>query len=136
MKQHLFVFQEQVFRKSKHPLYFSCDHCLKTYCITCKEEYHRGSTCEQNKTFAIGNGKQQFLNNIGNRANEKRVEIMIGVLGNMNIQFCPNLKCKQPCWKDEDCNAVKCGCGTYFCWLCLYNDIKDGEYEYWRKKKV
>ncbi len=55
--------------------------------------------------------------------------MIIGILGSMNVKFCPNPRCKQPCWKDEDCNAVRCGCGIYFCWLCLFYDTKDGEYD-------
>ncbi|CAF1222187.1 unnamed protein product [Adineta steineri] len=106
--------KEQVFRKSKHPLYFKCDHCSTTYCVQCDVEYHTGWTCEQYKSRGTADAQKQFTIN----------------KGNLPIKLCPNPKCKQPCWKDEDCNATKCPCGTYFCWLCLFKDTKDVHYHF------
>ena len=92
--EYLFFFQEGEFN-------FLCPLCNKNYCLNCKDEWHRGLTCEQYRDSRdVNKLDQQFF---------KFVQ-------GAKFKMCP--RCKYWVEKNQGCNHMKCRCGADFCYLC------------------
>lgn len=102
----------KVYRPSKNSSKYTCDQCVKDYCIPCQTEYHDGISCEEH---------QKLLN-------KKRDEdLLTENLGLLPIRKCP--KCRVLIEKIAGCNAMKCTqCTVAFCWLCDMMDPNDGKF--------
>ena len=104
-----FVFK--VYRPSKNRQQYTCDQCVKNYCITCQTEWHEGVTCEEHKKLLAKRRDEQLLSDN---------------LGLLPFKKCP--KCGVLIEKYAGCNAVKCTqCSIAFCWLCSMTDPVDGK---------
>ncbi|CAF1394380.1 unnamed protein product [Rotaria sordida] len=100
---------QQVYRPSLHPSKYTCDQCVKEYCVPCQVEYHVGLTCEEQK---------KLLSKLRDE------ELIIENLGILPIKQCPG--CKALIEKYAGCNAVRCTrCTIAFCWLCNATDPVD-----------
>jgi len=78
---------------------FYCTKCSKAFCVQCKEEWHDGKTCEENKTDDVL--EKQFFEYVGTKGCQK----------------CPS--CLYYIEKNEGCNHMTCRCGKEFCYSCL-----------------
>ena len=81
--------------------HFICPLCNNEYCLFCKNEWHKGMTCQEYK-----DSKDE------NKLDEKFKEFAQG----QNYKICP--KCKFWVEKTEGCNHMKCRCGADFCYKC------------------
>ena len=80
---------------------FLCPMCNKNYCLNCKDEWHRGMTCQQYKDSRdVSKLDNQFF------------QFVKGA----KFKMCP--KCKFWVEKNQGCNHMKCRCGADFCYLC------------------
>lgn len=78
-----------------------CPMCHKDYCLSCKETWHKGMTCEEFRDSKnIKKLDEKFLN-FANRARYK---------------ICPN--CGAWVEKVEGCNNMLCKCKINFCYKC------------------
>jgi hypothetical protein len=101
----------QIYRPSLHPVKYTCDQCVKDYCVVCQVEYHVGLTCEEQKKLL---------------AKLRDEELLVENLGKLPMKQCPG--CKILIEKYSGCNAVKCTkCTTAFCWLCNVTNPTDGK---------
>ena len=80
---------------------FLCPLCNKNYCLNCKDEWHRGMTCQQYKDSRdVSKLDNQFF------------QFVKGA----KFKMCP--RCKFWVEKNQGCNHMKCRCGADFCYLC------------------
>jgi len=80
---------------------FLCPICGKNYCLNCKDEWHRGMTCQQYKD-------SRDVNKLDNQ--------FFQFVKGAKFKMCP--KCKFWVEKNQGCNHMKCRCGADFCYLC------------------
>ena len=80
---------------------FLCPMCNKNYCLNCKDEWHRGMTCQQYKD-------SRDVNKLDNA--------FFQFVKGAKFKMCP--KCKFWVEKNQGCNHMKCRCGADFCYLC------------------
>ena len=80
---------------------FLCPLCGKNYCLNCKDEWHRGMTCQQYKD-------SRDVNKLDNQ--------FFQFVKGAKFKMCP--KCKFWVEKNQGCNHMKCRCGADFCYLC------------------
>lgn len=100
----------QVYRPSKNSVKYTCDQCVKEYCIACQVEYHEGISCAEHRKLMNEKRDQQLLKDN---------------IGLLSIKKCP--KCSVLIDRYAGCNAIKCTqCGIAFCWLCAAIDEVDG----------
>jgi hypothetical protein len=105
------VFFFKVYRPSKNRLTYTCDQCVKNYCISCQTECHEGISCEEHKKLM---------------AKQRDEDSLKQNLGLLPYKKCP--KCNVLIEKYAGCNAVKCTqCSIAFCWLCSTTDPVDGK---------
>ena len=83
---------------------FLCPQCNKEYCLACKDEWHRGMTCEEYR-----NSRDV------NKLDEQFMQFAQGA----NYKICP--KCGAWVEKTDGCDHMNCRCGTYFCYRCGNN---------------
>lgn len=83
--------------------FVTCPKCEKRSCVSCKNEYHVGLTCEQYKAFLASKDD-------GFRQSEEFLK--------SKCKNCP--KCSAPIQKDAGCDHMTCTrCKNQFCWICL-----------------
>ena len=80
---------------------FLCPLCNKNYCLNCKDEWHRGLTCQQYKD-------SRDVNKLDNQ--------FFQFVKGAKFKMCP--KCKYWVEKNQGCNHMRCRCGADFCYLC------------------
>jgi len=81
---------------------FLCLKCQKRYCLTCRADFHVGSTCEQYQAWLKENGQaDQLFDNF---------------VKGMKLKKCP--KCVRWVEKESGCNHITCKCGHQFCYHC------------------
>jgi len=80
---------------------FGCPMCKKRYCMQCKVEWHKGSTCEEYQKWSLENGL----------ADEFTGDYLKKVAGT-TMQKCP--RCNNWIEKSEGCNHMTCKCGHEF----------------------
>ena len=81
--------------------HFTCPLCHKDYCLFCKNEWHKGMSC------------QEYMDSKDiNKLDEKFNKFVRG----QNYKICP--KCGIWVEKTEGCNHMKCRCGADFCYKC------------------
>ena len=80
---------------------FLCPLCNKNYCLNCKDEWHRGMTCQQYKD-------SRDVNKLDNQ--------FFQFVKGAKFKMCP--RCKYWVEKNQGCNHMKCRCGADFCYLC------------------
>ena len=95
---------------------FLCPLCGKNYCLNCKDEWHRGMTCQQYKD-------SRDVNKLDNQ--------FFQFVKGAKFKMCP--KCKFWVEKNQGCNHMKCRCGADFCYLC--GDFMDMSRNHICKKK-
>ena len=89
------------FLKEPDQTLFNCPVCKKSYCISCKVDYHRGMTCEE------------FKQTLDPTAEEECFERFVK---KMNFKKCP--KCGVWVEKEWGCDHMSCKCGYAFCYNC------------------
>ena len=92
--EYMFFFQPGEFN-------FLCPLCNKNYCLNCKDEWHRGLTCQQYKD-------SRDVNKLDNQ--------FFKFVKGAKFKMCP--KCKYWVEKNQGCNHMRCRCGADFCYLC------------------
>ncbi len=93
---------------------YTCDQCIKVYCVPCKTEYHEGISCQEHQKLMVKRRDEELL-----KEN----------LGLLPIKQCP--KCTVLIERIAGCNAMKCTqCGIAFCWLCYATDPVDGKFNF------
>ena len=81
--------------------HFTCPLCHKDYCLFCKNEWHKGMSC------------QEYMDSKDvNKLDEKFNKFVRG----QNYKICP--KCGIWVEKTEGCNHMRCRCGADFCYKC------------------
>ena len=80
---------------------FLCPLCNKNYCLNCKDEWHRGLTCQQYRD-------SRDVNKLDNQFYQ--------FVKGAKFKMCP--RCKYWVEKNQGCNHMKCRCGADFCYLC------------------
>ena len=80
---------------------FLCPLCNKNYCLNCKDDWHRGMTCQQYKD-------SRDVNKLDNQ--------FFQFVKGAKFKMCP--RCKYWVEKNQGCNHMKCRCGADFCYLC------------------
>ncbi len=91
---------------------YTCDQCVKDYCIPCRTESHDGISCKDNRELI---------------AKQRDEELLKENVGLLPIKKCP--KCTALIEKIAGCNAIKCTqCQIAFCWLCNMTDPNDGKF--------
>ena len=80
---------------------FLCPLCYKNYCLNCKDEWHRGMTCQQYKD-------SRDVNKLDNQ--------FFQFVKGAKFKMCP--RCKFWVEKNQGCNHMRCRCGADFCYLC------------------
>ena len=80
---------------------FLCPLCNKNYCLNCKDEWHRGLTCQQYRDSRDVN-----------KLDDQFFKFVKGA----KFKMCPT--CKYWVEKNQGCNHMKCRCGADFCYLC------------------
>ena len=89
---------------------FLCPLCNKNYCLNCKDEWHRGMTCQQYKDSRDVN-----------KLDDKFFQFVKGA----KFKMCP--RCKFWVEKNQGCNHMRCRCGADFCYLCgEFMDMRRG----------
>lgn len=81
---------------------FHCAKCRKRYCLTCRADYHTGSTCEQFQQWQKENGQAD--------------QLFEQFAQGMKLKKCP--KCNRWVEKISGCNHMSCKCGQKFCYHC------------------
>jgi len=81
---------------------FRCPKCTKRYCLKCKVEFHKGSTCKEYQQWCVENGQADVLFK----------EFISGT----KCKQCPG--CKKWVEKNEGCDHITCRCGYEFCYKC------------------
>ena len=80
---------------------FLCPLCQKEYCLSCKDIWHKGMTCNE------------YLDSKDvKKCDEKFLKFVQGA----NYKICP--KCGVWVEKTKGCNHMKCRCGNHFCYKC------------------
>ena len=75
--------------------------CNKRYCLNCKDEWHKGLTCQENK----------------DSRNEKKLDSQFfKFVKGAKFKVCP--KCKYRVEKSNGCNHMRCRYGADFCYVC------------------
>lgn len=80
----------------------TCQNCHFIFCLHCKNKYHEGQTCEDNK-----------LQNDEQRKTNLKIRKLIQ---KDKAKFC--LECNTLVLKNKGCNHMTCTCGFEFCWRC------------------
>ena len=80
---------------------FLCPLCNKNYCLNCKDEWHRGMTCQQYKD-------SRDVNKLDNQ--------FFQFVKGAKFKMCP--RCKFWVEKNQGCNHMRCRCGADFCYVC------------------
>ncbi|KAL4481839.1 hypothetical protein ABPG74_007928 [Tetrahymena malaccensis] len=80
---------------------FKCPTCKKSYCLTCKCDFHEGQTCKEYQ--------------ISNKFTEQDEHFEKYVKGQ---KFKQCLKCKMWVEKTTGCDHMTCRCGYQFCYKC------------------
>ncbi|EKX35950.1 hypothetical protein GUITHDRAFT_62139, partial [Guillardia theta CCMP2712] len=78
-----------------------CPACRRSYCLKCKAKWHQTTSCEDNAML-----------NSGSKEDRK----FLGLVSRKGMKKCPS--CNFWVEKSEGCNAMRCRCGTTFCWRC------------------
>jgi len=91
---------------------FLCPWCNKRYCLNCKDEWHKGLTCQEYK----------------DSRNEKKLDAQfLSFVKGAKFKVCP--KCKYWVEKSHGCNHMRCRCGADFCYICgKFTDKNGGHY--------
>ena len=88
---------------------FLCPWCNKRYCLNCKDEWHKGLTCQEYK----------------DSRNEKKLDSQFfKFVKGAKFKVCP--KCKYWVEKSHGCNHMRCRCGADFCYVCGKKKKKNG----------
>ena len=88
---------------------FLCPWCNKRYCLNCKDEWHKGLTCQEYK----------------DSRNEKKLDSQFfKFVKGAKFKVCP--KCKYWVEKSHGCNHMRCRCGADFCYVCGKFTDKNG----------
>ncbi|KAL4439318.1 hypothetical protein ABPG74_016981 [Tetrahymena malaccensis] len=78
-----------------------CPLCKKSYCLSCKCDYHQGQTCQEYK-----------ISNNFSEDDKKLEQLAIG------LKFKKCSKCKMWVEKNQGCDHMTCRCGYQFCYKC------------------
>ena len=81
--------------------------CAKHFCSLCGMKLESGQQCQKCQEHPI-----------------------YQVLNAYKTQYCPNPKCGKVVQKTEDCNRMRCVCGTIFCIDCGKNLSRE-DYDHW-----
>jgi len=95
---------------------FKCPTCKKRYCLSCKVEWHVGTTCEAYQQWSIENGQSD--------------DLFGQFVAGSKFKQCPT--CKRWVEKVDGCDAISCNCGANFCYRCGklhdgHNPCEDGK---------
>ncbi len=93
--QYLFFFEA-----GEHD--FQCPQCRRRYCLKCRVDWHRDSTCEQYQAWSLLNGQSDDL--FG--------ELAAG----QKMKQCA--RCRNFIQKAQGCDHMTCRCGHQFCYRC------------------
>lgn len=86
-----------------------CEACDRSYCRKCLAEPHPDDTCEEFARIRRPEDSiARYQKDMGSR-----------------VKKCP--KCAVLVEKREGCNHMQCGCGTHYCWTCLYVAESSGD---------
>ena len=94
--QYAFIFQA-----GQDSNNFNCPTCKKRYCLGCRDDYHPGNTCQENRAMKNPDAADQMFQDF---------------LKGSKYKQCPS--CKVWVERSEGCNHMKCRCGMEFCYSC------------------